>query len=309
MKLAIFSPVAEGDLIRELDSFESFAEIPNVSAGELTQLIHAISPEAVSATEWKWRKSWKIGPRVIHDSMWFYIEQGNGTGWLGDPQQTFRFESGDLILIPRDLEHCVLQSQEVEAHVFAVHFNLRVFGAIDLFTLLGMPPIVRGNRYSIYAMASHRLAREFAIKAPGWQAVMNADVLATLLNLIRTESAQLKPYLNLSCLSEVPRLLPVFQHIDANLHRPEFAVGEMASKAHLSEVQFRKIFHRITGISPLRFVQRRRIELACNLLHTTTDSISIIAEACGFSDATFFHRVFRAWVGRTPREYRMTEEP
>jgi AraC-like DNA-binding protein len=138
---------------------------------------------------------------------------------------------------------------------------------------------------------------------------MNADLLSVLFWLVRTEAPRLRPDLTLSALAEIPRFLPVFRQIELRLHEPEYSVLEMAKAAHLSEVQFRKIFRRITGYSPLRFVQRRRIERACNLLHTSTDSISIIAEASGFCEPPFFHRVFKAWTGMTPRAYRRAERP
>jgi len=304
-----FSPVASGDLIRDADSFEPFAGAPNIAGADLDELLNALTIEPVSATEWHWRCGWKFGPRVIHDSMWFYIEEGRGSYWTAHHEHRITFGAGSLILIAPDVEHTIEQDRNCESHVFAIHFHARIFGAIDLFSLLGFPPVIDGNTTSTYASASRRLAREFAIKPPGWRVAMNADLVSSLFSLVRSESPHFKPDLTLAALAEIPRFLPVFRHIEKNLHRPEYSVLEMARQAHLSEVQFRKIFRRITGISPLRFVQRRRIERACNLLHTSTDSISIIAEASGFCEPPFFHRVFKSLTGTTPRAYRRSERP
>jgi len=138
---------------------------------------------------------------------------------------------------------------------------------------------------------------------------MNADLVSSLFSLVRSEAPHFKPDLTLAALAEIPRFLPVFRHIEKNLHRPEYSVLEMARQAHLSEVQFRKIFRRITGISPLRFVQRRRIERACNLLHTSTDSISIIAEASGFCEPPFIHRVFIVFTVQAMRSFDYENAP
>jgi two-component system, response regulator YesN len=46
------------------------------------------------------------------------------------------------------------------------------------------------------------------------------------------------------------------------------------------------------------------LERACAMLSTSTESVMNIAELCGFSDVSFFHRVFKNWTGFTPREYR-----
>jgi len=304
-----FSPVASGDLVRDADSFEPFDDAPNIVGADLDELLNATHVDAVSATEWLWRENWKIGPRVILDSMWFYVEKGSGYYTRADHGQRIHFGSGSLILITPDTIHTIEQDTNGGSHVFAVHFHARIYSAIDLFSLLGFPPVIVGDSDSIYAAASRRLVREFARKPPGWRVAMNSDIFSVLIALVRKDAAIFHPDLNLSALAEIPRFLPVFRQIEQNLHRPDYTVLEMARATHLSEVHFRKVFRRVTGISPLRFVQRRRIERACNLLHTSTDSISIIAEACGFLEPPFFHRVFKAWTGTTPRAYRRSEGP
>ena len=309
MTVAHFSPVTSGDLIRDADSFESFHEPPAIPGADLNEVLNATTIDAVSASEWRWRRDWKVGPRVIHDSMWFYIAEGSGFYCIANHEQRIHFGPGSLLLIPPDSEHTIVQDKNAESHVFAVHFHARIYGAIDLLSMLGFPPVIAGNSNSLFGTASQRLVREFALKPPGWRVAMNADLLSVLFSLVRSEASRLQPDLTLSALAEVPRFLPVFRQIEQKLHDPDYSVLEMASAAHLSEVQFRKIFRRITGISPLRFVQRRRIERACNLLHTTTDSISSIAETSGFCEAPFFHRVFKAWTGTTPRAYRRAERP
>ena len=304
-----YSPVDSGDLIRDANSFAPFGGAPGIADGDLNELLQATTVGAVSAAEWRWRRGWKVGPRVIHDSMWFYIEEGSGYFYLPASEQRIPFGPGSLILIAPDIEHVVEEDRNSEAHVYAVHFHAQIYGAINLLTTLGLPPVIAGNKDSIFAGASQRLVREFALKPPGWNVAMDADILSVLFSLVRHEAKHFRPDLTLTAVAEIPRFLPVFRQIEKNLHRPEYSVLEMANEAHLSEVQFRKIFRRIAGISPLRFVQRRRIERACTLLHTTTDSVSLIAEAAGFCEPPFFHRVFKSWTGMTPRAYRRAQRP
>ncbi len=237
--------------------------------------------------------------------MWFYVAEGSGFHCFANPQQRIHFGPGSLLLIPPDVEHTIIQDKETESHVFAVHFHARIYGAIDLLSMLGIPPVIAGESGSPYVSASHRLVREFALRPPpGWRVAMNADLLSVLFSLVRQEASRLQPDLTLSALAEIPRFLPVFWQIERRLHDPDYCVREMAREAHLSEVQFRKIFRRITGISPLRFVQRRRIERACNLLHTSTDSISSIAEASGSVSRRSFIASSGHGSGTTPRAYR-----
>jgi AraC-like DNA-binding protein/quercetin dioxygenase-like cupin family protein len=299
-----FSPVAAGDFVRTPESFDDPGDVPDVLPADLDRLLHAITVDAVSALEWRWKTGWKIGPRTIHDSMWFYIAEGHGRGWTGTSDNRFQYRPGSLILLAPDTPHFIEPAGNSRSHVFAVHFHARVFGAVSLLNLLGVPPICNSGEEDSFASASARLAAEFALKKSGWRPVMEAETRSVLFQVLRRCARGLKANIHLSALSDMPRLLPVFQYIESDLHKPDLWVGDMAKRAYLSEVQFRKIFRRITGDSPLRFVQRKRIERACNMLHTSTDAIGTIAEACGFSDAPFFHRVFKAWTGTTPRDYR-----
>jgi AraC-like DNA-binding protein len=69
-------------------------------------------------------------------------------------------------------------------------------------------------------------------------------------------------------------------------------------------VQFRKLFRRVTGSSPARYIQSRRIERACRTLRESDASVEEAALAAGFSDSAFFCRVFKMWTRTTPTEYR-----
>ncbi len=58
------------------------------------------------------------------------------------------------------------------------------------------------------------------------------------------------------------------------------------------------------GCSPMQFIHTQRLLMACELLRSTDDKISIIALSCGFENLSFFNRLFSRTYGITPREYR-----
>ncbi len=304
MPRAIFLPNTVGDLVRDPQTFSPFPAVGGVDAAQLEQWIRAVRIEAISAIEWKWRESWKVGPRVINDSMWFWFERGSGWGWTGTRSNKFHYSAGDMMLIPQGVEHFVGQDEKVNTHLIAVHFHAHVFGAINMLTMLGAPAHIRASSDGFYGINSKLLAREFAIKAPGWRTIMDTEVTSVLLRILRSEGPRFKVNTGAASLSQLPRVLPVFECIEKNLGDPDLAVADLAKRIYLSEVQFRKIFKRITGTNPVCFLQRRRIERACVLLRTTDQSIESIAESCGFSDPPFFHRVFKGWTSMTPSQYR-----
>lgn len=52
------------------------------------------------------------------------------------------------------------------------------------------------------------------------------------------------------------------------------------------------------------FLNRTRIARACQLLNTTTQKTSKIAEAVGFTNSSYFFTVFKKITGQSPRDYR-----
>ena len=100
-----FSPVTAWDLVRDPDSFDDFGDVPGVLSADLDRLFQSFTVDVVSATEWHWKSGWKIGPRSIHDSMWFYIAAGQGRGWNGHPGNAFVYRPGSMLLLSPDVEH------------------------------------------------------------------------------------------------------------------------------------------------------------------------------------------------------------
>lgn len=261
----------------------------------------------VSALEWNWPQRWQVGPRKLNDSMYFWFARGSGDVWFLDPSHRFHFSAGDLMLIPKGMEHAIQGCADEEPHVYAVHFYAELFGSIDLLDILGFPVHLPNRRGTPYRQISQRLVREYAVKAPGYSAAMAADVWQLLHYMIRSESSRFTPPATVGFESELPRLLPVLQWIEENLASHELTVGDLARKIHLSETHFRRLFHQVFGTSPVQFMRKRRVDRACALLRSTDMPIKQIAESCGFADDAFFSRVFHHLVGTSPAAYRRLE--
>jgi AraC-like DNA-binding protein len=71
------------------------------------------------------------------------------------------------------------------------------------------------------------------------------------------------------------------------------------SRSHLSRVS-----KRVTGLSPKRYLTRRRLQAAKGLLRNPEAAIHQVASKVGFKDTSRFARVFRRWEGQTPSRYR-----
>lgn len=65
-----------------------------------------------------------------------------------------------------------------------------------------------------------------------------------------------------------------------------------------------KVLKAAKGQTLRQYIIAYRLKLAKSLLISTSRSIAEIADECGFTDASYFTKTFRATFGKTPKEYR-----
>ena len=81
-------------------------------------------------------------------------------------------------------------------------------------------------------------------------------------------------------------------------------VDEMIKRSKLAERTFKRRFAEATGLAPLAYVQRLRIEDAKRRLERTASPVDEISWRVGYEDAAFFRRLFKRTTGMTPGAYR-----
>lgn len=84
----------------------------------------------------------------------------------------------------------------------------------------------------------------------------------------------------------------------------KFTVLKMAKFCAMSESYFTFFFKEVTGVSFIHYLNTYRIKKSKSLLIETNLSLEQIAEKIGFSDATYFTRVFKKIEKVTPQQYR-----
>lgn len=104
-------------------------------------------------------------------------------------------------------------------------------------------------------------------------------------------------------LSESTLAGTVLQHISAH-YNEAISTASIAAHFHYNPDYLGRAFRRATGGSITETINRRRIKEARALLVGGQMKISEVAEACGFQDAGYFRKRFRAICGMTPRQYR-----
>jgi transcriptional regulator GlxA family with amidase domain len=87
-----------------------------------------------------------------------------------------------------------------------------------------------------------------------------------------------------------------------------FSVGrpveEVIRRSRLAERTFKRRFKDATGLAPIAYVQRLRVEHAKRRLERTDTPIEKLSWQVGYEDPAFFRRLFRRMTGLAPGAYR-----
>ena len=84
---------------------------------------------------------------------------------------------------------------------------------------------------------------------------------------------------------------------------------DLARELLMSYSKFRKEFKNITGLSPYEYHLTLRMNMAKELLNSTTLNISEIASQTGFESVFYFSKLFKRKVGLSPKHYRIQKKP
>ena len=94
-------------------------------------------------------------------------------------------------------------------------------------------------------------------------------------------------------------------YIDSHLTEP-FSEGDLAAIAKRSPSAFSRSFRRHTGMALVQYVNRLRINLACQLLMSERElPITEICYAAGYNNISNFNRQFLAQKGMPPSRFRV----
>ncbi|MCQ2424642.1 MAG: AraC family transcriptional regulator [Lachnospiraceae bacterium] len=99
--------------------------------------------------------------------------------------------------------------------------------------------------------------------------------------------------------SSQENVLPALRYI-ADHYAEDIPLSSLASACCMNSSYFCRRFREVTGRTAVTYVNEYRLTKAQALLLTTSDTVSGIAAAVGFSDPGYFTRLFRKFYGVPP---------
>jgi len=88
------------------------------------------------------------------------------------------------------------------------------------------------------------------------------------------------------------------------------AIGQVVALSNIAERTLKRRFKMATGTTLIEYLQNLRIEEAKRLLESTPMPVDQVGAEAGYSDASFFRRLFKRLTGLSPSQYRrMFQQP
>jgi AraC family transcriptional regulator, arabinose operon regulatory protein len=84
----------------------------------------------------------------------------------------------------------------------------------------------------------------------------------------------------------------------------ELSVKELAKECNLSLFRFIHKFKSSTGMTPLSYLIKVRMDVACELLSNSSLSVSEVASIVGYKDPLYFSKAFKKTKGVSPKNYK-----
>ncbi len=95
------------------------------------------------------------------------------------------------------------------------------------------------------------------------------------------------------------KVVEILEYISANI-RSELSRSSIAEAFHISSSHLSQIFKEEMGISIVQYIQRQRIDLATYYFELGETNVSEVASLVGYTDSSYFTRVFRKVTGESP---------
>jgi AraC-like DNA-binding protein len=184
---------------------------------------------------------------------------------------------------------------------------------LPLFRLLPCPPVFQGETARGLQACAEQVEQ---LQQPGDELTAAFEVHELLLHLLRQLYAAPigdtlgTPEVNHPAGSVQPQLLQqaVALMLRAARQGTALSIGELAAQLHRERASFSRLFAKHMGMPPGRFLEKVRMDWACDRLRDHDRPVADVAASVGYSDPYHFSRVFHRVIGCSPSAWRANEE-
>ena len=223
-------------------------------------------------------------------------------------------KTGDFLYVPPTLVFCMeaaTPKAAIRALVFdssiiednMENFDAEVFYMFYLQSKNKIAPFKPGH--PVYETLSLRMADSYDEHA-GKDVCYNLPIRANIylmMNALLRYYCGTKDDADRMVYHNVLRMRPVIEYISEH-YCEKIYIEKLSDMLNISSDYFTKTFKDSIGKTPIEYINGLRVNESMRRLSEGDESIAAIAEAIGFCNANYFHKIFKQYMGVSPIVYR-----
>ena len=233
---------------------------------------------------------------------WLLIYTASGSGRIISAQGTYLTEPGDILLYaPGDKQDYGTSPKTESWELLWAHFRPKP----HWLAWLNWPIAEKGLK--VLKLEKGEVRTQFvAVMRRMVESSTRSLPIATDLAVLALEEALLWTRLTVAQDQWVTMDARIRRAVDylANQFREPFQMENLARYCGLSVSRLAHLFTAQTGLSPQRFLERHRMQIAAHMLRMTDFTITEIAGEVGYADPFYFSNRFRRYSKKSPSQFR-----
>ena len=219
----------------------------------------------------------------------------------------FRVTKGDSFIIADAVMHQLVSHEATYEAVFFDPSFLMKKNCIcskqigKMINFRSITPALPNDQWEINT-ALAKLFREMKEKSTGFELATLSALFYLWSEIFRHDLMEDKKTLFHKKEEIFDKFSNVLAYIEETYMNP-ISLEDMAVITGFTTKYFCKFFRFMTGHSPIDFVNKYRIEIACEYLINSDYHITDITSLCGFNDISYFIKTFRKYQGCAPRSW------
>ena len=231
-----------------------------------------------------------LNPRKNNALLYFYGCEGV---YIFKNSNIVHAKKGDIIYIPKMAQYSSQFFNKTERiSTVLIEFDIRQNSDEIIFS--NDIEIIHSNTNELIENLFLKIANEFSLQNHSLFSIKS--YLYEIFNIIQKNNSQ--KLINNSFYS----IKKGIEYLENDISQ-KLSIEEIAALCNVSNSYFRKQFKAYSGFSPIEYRLNKKIFNAQKLLNNGEYTISQISDMLGFSDVSYFSKIFKNKTGKTPKQF------
>ncbi len=240
------------------------------------------------------------------------IQKGSGIVHVNFNQ--YRVSAGSIVVVLPGHLHSIAEIPGIKMEYENILFRMDMLfsKSEDLCSRAFLTPILHGtlrvndhihpglNYYDEFSSIIRHMDQLCEQRPYGYQLALKGSLFQLFFLLISNRQTRT---LTASEEKTLQKLKFIIQYVHEH-YQEAITIDQMAELCHYSSSHFMKFFREHMKTSFVHYLNDYRLTMAHRMLASSSDSILMIAEQCGFDNLSYFNRLFKRKYGITPKQLR-----